>query len=538
MVSSATWGSVGDPTSVFEPCWNSTQPGDRVSVLVQISVWGNKLGIGEVIPSNRKIRLYGVLPDDIDMYRKVTVLDAMCKQADPFIDLVCDEHSVVRMHWIPDESHMHNLVECCAGMGGSSWGFIHNGFNLRCAVEWKCRLAELHRQMHPTIPVVEEDASSNQALKEVWKHCDEPFVTMGGVACQPYSRGGHQGGGDDDRSSSLTGTLRFSFLSQCPAVVLECVEPAATNSFVRHHLSLFQALGFHVTECILKLEDVWSSNRTRWWAVATISDFGAVHLSQPPTNAGIMVRDVMPYIKEWPPAVTAQLALDADEVECFTAQVPMRKYSVRLDQKMPTALHSWGGQAVACACGCRDALSKSLLLSRGVFAQVVPIAGTHGPDGPKYRHLHAAEVALLNGMHPNKAWSNNERLNLCAAGQMASPLQSVWISGLLKHHVDQVLGVELVLDPVHRFNLYKQILWEQAFQMYPNLANSKPEHDIDMSHVGDSGFGWVEVTWMGSNPIVHKVASGATLGHLIAAELAIQFQVCGQGGSNGSIGVG
>lgn len=48
-----------------------------------------------------------------------------------------------------------------------------------------------------------------------------------------------------------------------------------------------------------------------------------------------------------------------------------------------------------------------------------------------FRHMHAVEVALLVGVPVNINWSNNMRLNLCAIGQLAAPLQSLWIGSQL-----------------------------------------------------------------------------------------------------------
>lgn len=227
----------------------------------------------------------------------------------------------------------------------------------------------------------------------------------------------------------------MSWLSQCPVVTLECVVPAATNSFVRHHLDAFHSLGYQWTELTLSLEEMWGACRHRWWAVAVLEELGKLSMTAPPINAGILVRDLMPYVQAWPLEEVEQLALTDHEFDAFTANgVPIRKYCVKMDQKLPTALHSWGGQVVPCACECRQTgFSQSMIESKGIFAQIVPIpAAQQTPGGPKFRHLHAKEVALLCGMPPKQSWSSDQRLNLCGVGQLASPLQAVWIASQIK----------------------------------------------------------------------------------------------------------
>jgi hypothetical protein len=48
---------------------------------------------------------------------------------------------------------------------------------------------------------------------------------------------------------------------------------------VRNQLEQFRVqCGFHISEVVLKLEDIWVSRRTRWWAVLTASFLGQVPL--------------------------------------------------------------------------------------------------------------------------------------------------------------------------------------------------------------------------------------------------------------------
>eukprot|EP00438_Fugacium_kawagutii_P027087 Skav228138 [mRNA] locus=scaffold3237:99238:103435:+ [translate_table: standard] len=400
----------------------------------------------------------GALPKEISAFPRVTVLDVGCNVNDPFIDLVADLHSGFRLHQLTESYLKYNVVEACAGLGASSLGFVWNGFDHIASVEKQPKLAELHRLIHEAVEVIEADVTCPSTIRRVWECSDYPFVLVAGIACQPYSRGGHQGGGRDDRSSSLSGTLRTGFLSQCPAIVLECVPPAASNAFVRRNLEQLEHAGYTVSEICLKLEEVWGACRHRWWAVAVRSELGKVHLQQPPMNASLVVRDLMPFVKDWGQDANDQLALSEEEMQAF------EEY------------------------------------------------GSAAQGRTRYRHLNAREVALLNGMQPEQNWSPDERLNLCAVGQLASPLQSVWVSGLLLEHLGKVLGDELVVDPIHQLGSYKKELWRQAHQMYsmgPALETPVAQKHVD------------KVRWNAEAQIAIHVQSDSKVSDVVSAELAL-----------------
>ena len=260
---------------------------------------------------------------------------------------------------------------------------------------------------------------------------------MSGIACQPYSRGGSQQGGHDSRAASLPGTLRMLYLLQSPALIIECVVPARDNMYVRGHLqALVDQLGYYVVDCSLKLEEVWAACRYRWWVIATHPCIGPVQIPEYPKGSSLVVRDLMPYVHRWPGEVEDQLILQASEVSKFQlAGQTMRQHQVRPDAKLPTALHSWGNQTLPCACDCRPTgFSDELLTSKGVYAQLLQLPATESQAGA-WRHLHVLEVSMLNGVPLNLRWGENQRLNLCAVGQMAAPMQSIWLAAALARHV-------------------------------------------------------------------------------------------------------
>ena len=176
------------------------------------------------------------------------------------MDLQLSPASVVRAHGLPSVCDVLQVVEFCAGMGASSLGLQAAGFQQVCAVEWMPAFVKLHENIHPQVPVVPGNIGDTKVLIEVHKKVPKAFTLMSGVSCQPFSRGGSGGGGNDNRSSTFPSTLRAVHLFQCPVLFIECVAPACDNLFVRQHLNaLKEYLGYHIVETQMKLEDTWTA---------------------------------------------------------------------------------------------------------------------------------------------------------------------------------------------------------------------------------------------------------------------------------------
>ena len=102
----------------------------------------------------------------------------------------------------------------------------------------------------------------------------------------------------------------------------------------------------------------------------------------------------------------------------------------------------------------------------GVYAQIVPCQ----LEGEQvWRHLHPCEVAILTGVPPTQDWSPHQRLNLCALGQQASPLQSVWVAAHALAHVQKVFKCEVITSPVDCLHALKRKLFAEAAMLYPNV---------------------------------------------------------------------
>ena len=105
--------------------------------------------------------------------------------------------------------------------------------------------------------------------------------------------------------------------------------------------------------------------------------------------------------------------------------------------------------------------------SRGLFAQLVQIPGLG--NQVKYRHLHAVEVAIHNGVPPMQAWSTVARLNLCVSGQLASPFHATWVATALVAHVQKLFTSDVPLDPNHSLGTLKQLVMQQSKEFFPTI---------------------------------------------------------------------
>eukprot|EP00438_Fugacium_kawagutii_P028786 Skav211401 [mRNA] locus=scaffold1528:102492:105500:- [translate_table: standard] len=500
----------GPDPPLFGPDWNRVQMNNSVSLVLQRMVWNESSGVGISYPGGVIVRVQGDIPEEAEHYTTVTLLQATVVGTDPLFVCNVPSRSQILLHQTLHADRLKNVVELCSGASMTPIGLKQAGFTHVCSVEMQASLASLHGLVHPQVPMVHASVLDESVVSQIWGHVDQPCTIVVGFACQPYSRGGSQSGGADERARSLPASLQTAHLLQAPVIVLENVMPAKTNSHVQYHIDALQReLGYHVVDCSLKLENMWASNRHRWWVIATHPSLGPVHMPQPAGVSNMVVRDVMPYVKRWPQAEESQLLLSAEEEQRFQlGGQPLRHYLVKPEAKLPTALHSWGGQTQACACSCRKAgFSDELLATKGIYAQLLAVPCEDGP--PKFRHLHVQEVAALSGVPLDLTWSSDQRLNLCAIGQMAAPLQSAWVGGCLLRHLDQLFNQANVTDPDTIIASFKNLLWTQVKSMYPDIPRDPPQalDMVDLLLRGEDG-----------TRLVIKVSSKASVEQLLQAE--------------------
>ena len=104
-------------------------------------------------------------------------------------------------------------------------------------------------------------------------------VISAGFPCQPYSTQGDMQGAKDSRSWTFLANLRAAWLTQAPAILLECVPAVQGHPFIRENLKLLaDALGLQVKTLTLALQDQWPCRRDRWWALLAPREFDLTNL--------------------------------------------------------------------------------------------------------------------------------------------------------------------------------------------------------------------------------------------------------------------
>ena len=380
-----------------------------------------------------------------------------------------DDPSLVLFHQRGNREDLWNFIELCCGLGIGAMGFHAAGMNMVAGCDWSEPFTAAFAEVHPGTPVITGDIGDASVIKKLHQVHSRPAVLMSGFSCQPFSTGGRQLGALDDRSSTLAKSLHAGFMLRSPVIILECVQDAGTNAMVRKQLDQFRTqCGYHLTEVVLKLEDVWCSRRTRWWAILSAAFLGAVPLPafEHPMHPALPSL-VLPSPLVLSASTLQQLELTGDELDQFLTYEPnLARLLLKKDVQAPTALHSWGSQVSACHCLCRSSgFSHDTLSSRGLFALLLPVPGPgHSPDHLRVRHPHPLEVGLLNGV-PELVWPDDLRLVLAGLGQMCSPLHTVWVGAFLQQHVDRVFTGTSQIDPGHLLDMLRGQVQDLATQL-------------------------------------------------------------------------
>ena len=343
--------------------------------------------------------------------------------------LVDDERSrVLQLHGINTQD-LWAVSELCAGIGGMTRGSTYSGFTVTGHCEQQAKFVSL-LQAEKYTKVVHDDIGRLASIAAMHDHDSRSSGIAMGFSCQPWSSGGDQRGEMDIRAHTLAYGLYHAYIRNSSIVVLECVGEAPTYSYVKQCLDLYcQATGAVRSEVLLDLNQVWPSNRARWWCVLTHPMIGKIPIPGFPNLGRIpVVSDLFPQFMVVPDQLLPMLTLSQEELSKL-AQVnaDLPQCAASLHQVFPTALHSWGNQLIPCSCECRPAgLSINRLIDRGFFGTLIQYLDNTGQV--HYRHPCPAEVAILVGM-PDIGFVFDPRLELAALGQIASPIQSCWVFG-------------------------------------------------------------------------------------------------------------
>lgn len=548
-MASHTWGVDGPEVS-----WSDaihTPVGSRCDIVVTIACRNvdNNDCLAVLYPCNTSARITGLSSLKVDTF-SVTVFDALCIRDGCMMAFAIDDQSHVVEHTQVQWSHFSNMLELCSGMGVATWGFGEAGIVTKLACEVSAPMAEAFQHMHEGSHVIVGDLSSRQVMKEICQFEEHFGLLFAGFPCQPYSRGGSQAGAADVRSSPLVSILKIAILRRIPVVLLECVPDAATNKWVRHVLMSFcNKCKYHLTETILRQEQVWPCKRERWWAILSASTIGPIPVKPLPIyRFPERIRQILPRDLKISLLALQQLQIVDEELHRFVKFCgDLGNMLLNRGGVCPTVLHSMGSQMVACHCGCRaNGFSDASLTNRGVYGFLMggdksEVVGQEA----KFRHPHPTEIAILTAC-PIVEWHDDLRLMLAGLGQQATPIHALWIGAQVKCRLAELIfGDTQNIQPRKILDLYIEKMLKQAKSVVHVAPECRDDHADEMMdepevvqsavakfatqvhslglaerrHVGGTESVSVFTPDSAIPAIVHLASSELTVGHLRAAEV-------------------
>eukprot|EP00438_Fugacium_kawagutii_P035023 Skav226643 [mRNA] locus=scaffold1097:87671:91891:+ [translate_table: standard] len=400
-----------------------------------------------------------------------------------FYDLLKDEDSrtCVMGPGTQIEKHVQNhhfdtvtLIDLCCGMGGFSLGSHRLGMQTACFVDHSklaCEAIQANFHGH----VICGDVGSMDTMKQVHRHRGQGHVQVtGGFACQGFSTQGDQKGMADQRSSSLHYILRAAWLLQADQVLLECVANVQHFSQAQNTIDAFAVQAdMRVTRLIFDLQLQWPVRRNRFWGHLIKKHFPRIDLPPWPLEKDLqMIGAIMPIDALWEDQEEDNLAWDAEECELYLD--PAYGTDPRFLQpeaKAQTVLHSWGHVTRPCSCGCRAAFNPDRLRRGGVRGFGLISAKTGKP-----RHLHPQEASMICTVPLKYKYPMSPRAALCLLGQIAAPIQVLWIqshimAGLQVHHWGWT-----AIDPIQMIRMLQHELRFDAFTKWTTRSMYQPRH--------------------------------------------------------------
>ena len=457
--------------------WNTFEVGDWVSLICEVIYIDSDIGPHHcmALGYGKVFQLVGIQIQDGQVF---TIADARICEVGKTVVLGVEDHTLIWPHVIGGYQKICSCIELCAGAGFSMEGICAAGFSPVASIESNEKFRDLHSAMHST-PFVCCDIGSVEALRAAFDLHAGGCTVMAGINCQPYSVAGDKLREQDLRATSLPKALMFAHLIRAQVVVLECTPLAKSDEFVQGLIREFAYCNdMTIEQQILELGNCWASRRDRWWCVIARRHFAMGVIPELPVFPDRQkVSDIMPYIKHWPDSDASQLVLSLYEHGKFLDYGGgLSPHFLDMNAQMATALHAWGNQIYPCKCGCRNGFSEERMRKLGLHGQLIPsrdMIERMGVTFPCCRHMHPSEVILLCGAFPGRPINGDMRLALAAAGQMASPMHSVWIFGYIKRHLQVFFARASVVDAEILLREWQSKVLSARDQMWPAIVGSE-----------------------------------------------------------------
>ena len=464
---------MGFPAGKLEPLLHDLRTGQHVSVVMDVLVHNPGCHVCKTILHHQ------VFVTDIHIQKGVTqytILQGTVRLVEGKVWIQQNETTKVFPRPQVEMDGLFRVVEACAGISAVSQGYAKCGAATVCTVESN-RVFHEWNQAKSQTPCVLGNIADIDTVAAVAAQVPVCHVLSAGISCQPFSQLGDMKEQMDSRSVSCPGALLMGFWLGSLVTILECTPQARQSAWVQVMLQEFAVeTKCQIHQAVLSLHTVWPARRERWWCVISHPALALRDIPDLPAlrfEPGVL--HLMCQMLQLDQDPLSQLLLDPLELEKFNeARGGIQASFLDCYKACPTATHSWGSQLKACLCGCRDQGFHPLRLEeKGLYGRLIQVPGhqvIHGKAVPNARHLHPAEVALLNGMCPKilfKQPIKPLRLDLAGVGQMGSPLQSAWILGNILFQVTQQGLLDFDLHPrqiLSQLCMDLQISRDQLFQ--------------------------------------------------------------------------
>ena len=188
---------------------------------------------------------------------KFSILQGTKQQFGNDIWILSGASTKILHHNTMEIDNLRKLVETCAGLGIVGTGFHKCGIDTVCYNEYNPAFCNWLRQ-HSKVPIIEGDLNQDDVVGQIFDVVGSSHILTAGVSCQPFSYLGDRRENKDERSNSLTGTLRMAYLNQAAIVILECTPAARDSTWVQSVLSEFcKTTGFSLQQNVLQLDSIW-----------------------------------------------------------------------------------------------------------------------------------------------------------------------------------------------------------------------------------------------------------------------------------------
>eukprot|EP00435_Cladocopium_sp_Y103_P024988 s2118_g6.t1 len=283
----------------------------------------------------------------------------------------------------------------------------------------------------------------------------------------------------DLRGLVLPSVLRCAWLLQVDALLLECVDNVTQFGDIQNLMDTFAELvQMHVSKIVFDLIDQWPVRRRRFWCLMYRCEIPELALQPWPqcpicTHLGA----VTPFDALWPDDHEYDLLWDPQECAIYSNLDYAHDLTVLQSQhQAPTMLHSWAHILRACPCGCRSRpFSEQRLLQGGARG-----FGLLSAKNQQMRHLHPEEGSLLCTVPLDFGFQGTPRSALCLLGQIAAPLQVLWLQAQFLAHLHNHFWLSTPINPHEATTTYKWSLVRQRVQRWI-LANMYRPRSIQLS---------------------------------------------------------